>query len=314
MEIINGLHNIAAKHIGNVITLGNFDGVHRGHQMLLDALCAKGKALAVPSTLITFEPQPREFFAGAEVPPRLTRLREKVRLLSETGLDRMVLLPFNDRTAQLPAEWIIEVLLHKMLGARYVVVGDDFRFGRAREGDYAMMASAGELLGFEVGSMSTLVQGDTRISSTRVRQALSQGDFKTAETLLGHEYFIMGRVVYGRQLGRQLGVPTANIRLQRYKAALEGVYCVSVEGIDDEIHPGIANIGVRPTVDGKEPLLEVHIFDYSGNLYGQLLTVKFQRKLRDEHTFESIDALKTQIDADLITARTFFADQAGLAE
>lgn len=314
MEIINGLHNIAAKHKGNVITLGNFDGVHRGHQMLLDALCTKGRALSVPSTLITFEPQPREFFAGAEVPPRLTRLREKVRLLAETGLDRLVLLPFNDRTAQIPAQWLIEVLLHKMLGARYVVVGDDFRFGRAREGDYAMMRSAGERLGFEVGTMSTFVQGDTRISSTRVRKALLQGDFEMAETLLGHEYFIMGRVVYGRQLGRQLGVPTANIRLQRYKAALEGVYCVSVEGIGDEVHNGIANIGVRPTVDGKEPLLEVHVFDYSGNLYGQLLTIKFQRKLRDEHTFESIDALKTQIDADLITARAFFEDQAGFTE
>ncbi|MGK0259537.1 MAG: riboflavin kinase/FMN adenylyltransferase [Candidatus Azotimanducaceae bacterium] len=309
MEIINGLHNIAAKHIGNVITLGNFDGVHRGHQMLLDALCAKGKELGVPSALITFEPQPREFFAGTEVPPRLTRLREKVRLLEETGLDRMVLLPFNERTAQIPAEWIIEVLLHKMLGARYVVVGDDFHFGRDREGNFAMMQRAGERLGFEVGSMSTLQQGDMRISSTLVRQALAEADFEKANALLGHEYFIMGRVVYGRQLGRQLGVPTANIRLQRYKAALEGVYCVLVEGIGGEVHHGIANIGVRPTLEGKEPLLEVHVFDYCGNLYGQLLTVKFQLKLRDERAFESIDALKTQIDADLITARAYFAEQ-----
>jgi riboflavin kinase/FMN adenylyltransferase len=171
------------------------------------------------------------------------------------------------------------------------------------------MQSAGERLGFEVGSMSTLQQGDMRISSTLVRQALAEADFEKANALLGHEYFIMGRVVYGRQLGRQLGVPTANIRLQRYKAALEGVYCVLVEGIGDEVHHGIANIGVRPTLEGKEPLLEVHVFDYCGNLYGQLLTVKFQRKLRDERAFESIDALKTQIDADLITARAYFAEQ-----
>ena len=190
------------------------------------------------------------------------------------------------------------------------MVGDDFRFGRGAEGDYAMLKAAGERHGFGVSPMGTLRYEDHRVSSTRVRQVLAAGDFKQAERLLGHPYFIMGNVVYGRQLGRQLGVPTANIRLQRYKAALTGVYAVSVSGAGaaGTVCQGIANIGVRPTVDGKEPLLEVHLFDYSGNLYGRLLTVTFHHKLRDEQAFAGLDELKTQIQLDLQIARAWFAD------
>ena len=308
MEIIKGIHNLNPAHLGNVVTMGNFDGVHRGHQMLLADLCAKSAELGVPSTLITFEPQPREFFAGSEVPPRLTRLREKVELLSRTKLDRLLLLPFNERTARTPPEWIAKDLFHDLLGVRHVIVGDDFRFGRDRGGNFELLQTMGAELGYTVSQQSTLAEADERISSSRIRAVLAQGDFQTAKELLGHEYFIMGRVVYGRQLGRQLGVPTANIRLQRYRAALEGVYCVTARGVDgaDVELPGIANIGVRPTVDGKEPLLEVHIFDYSGDLYGQLLQIHFKKKLRDEQAFESIDALKEQIDKDLVEAREFF--------
>ncbi len=309
MEILHGLYNIRAEHYGNVVTMGNFDGVHRGHQMLLDHLQQQGAQYNVPSMVITFEPQPREYFAGASVPPRLTRLREKAELLRRHGLDRLLLLPFNEQTARTPAQWITDELLHSRLGAKYVLVGDDFRFGHERRGDYAFMQAAGERLGFAVGQTSTLSLGEQRISSSRVRDALAEGDFALAEELLGHEYFIMGRVVYGRQLGRQLGVPTANIRLHRYKAALEGVYCVTVQGIDDQEYQGIANIGVRPTVDGKEPLLEVHVFDYSGNLYNSLLTVTFKRKLRNEVAFDGIDALKTQIDKDVAEAKAWFAAQ-----
>lgn len=306
MEIINSAHNIRPAHYGNVVTMGNFDGVHKGHQMLLAQLNEKAKILAVPSLLVTFEPQPREFFAGASVPPRLTRLREKVVLLRQTGLDRLLLLPFNERTAQTAPEWIVDDLFHQLLGAKHVVIGDDFRFGRNREGDFNLIKSAGERLGYGASRTSTLNMGEVRISSSLVRSTLASGDFTKAQDLLGHEYFIMGRVVYGRQLGRQLGVPTANIRLQRYKAVLEGVYCVSVEGIDGSTYNGIANIGVRPTVDGKEPLLEVHIFDYSGNLYGRLLSVTFKQKLRDEQAFGSIDLLKEQIDKDLLEAKRWF--------
>lgn len=307
MDIIRGIPNIRAEHRGNVVTLGNFDGVHKGHQRLLEHLQQHSAEQGVPSLLITFEPQPREFFAGASVPPRLTRLREKVELLRRQGLDRLLLLPFNEHTARLEAGWITDNLLHRLLDARYVMVGDDFRFGHERQGNFEFMQAAGQRHGFAVGQTSTLMSGEERISSSRIRRVLSEGDFTSARALLGHEYFIMGRVVYGRQLGRQLGVPTANIRLQRYKAALEGVYCVTVDGVDGQTYQGIANIGVRPTVDGKEPLLEVHLFDYAGDLYNTLLTVTFKHKLRDERAFDGLAALKSQIETDIQQARQWLS-------
>jgi riboflavin kinase/FMN adenylyltransferase len=217
-------------------------------------------------------------------------------------------MPFNEKVSNIPAEWFVKDFMVDLVGARHVVVGDDWRFGRGREGDFAMLQAAGEKYGYEVTSLSTLLEGEERISSTLVRETLSEGNFLKAQELLGHEYFIMGRVVYGRQLGRQLGVPTANIRLQRYRAALEGVYCVQVEGLPGgKVFDGIANIGVRPTVDGKEPLLEVHLFDFAGDIYGQLIQVTFNKKLRDEQTFASIDELKAQIEADIESAKAWFA-------
>ena len=306
MEIINGLHNLRSRHQGCVLTIGNFDGVHRGHRQLIDALCEKAKALGVPSMLMTFEPQPREFFAGTKLPARLTRFREKVYLLDQTPLDRLLCLPFNERTANIEADWFAKDFVVDQVGAKHLVIGDDFRFGRGREGDFALFERYGQIHGYSVSAMSTLLQGEARISSTLIRETLAAGDFTAAANLLGHVYFIMGRVVYGRQLGRQLNVPTANIRLQRYRAALEGVYCVTVEGIAGAVRHGIANIGVRPTVDGKEPLLEVHVFDYTGNLYGDLIKVTFKQKLREEQAFDSIDALKTQINQDIEQARHYF--------
>ena len=306
MEIINGLHNLRSRHQGCVLTIGNFDGVHRGHRQLIDALCEKAKALGVPSMLMTFEPQPREFFAGTKLPARLTRFREKVYLLDQTPLDRLLCLPFNERTANIEADWFAKDFVVDQVGAKHLVIGDDFRFGRGREGDFALFERYGQIHGYSVSAMSTLLQGEARISSTLIRETLAAGNFTAATNLLGHEYFIMGRVVYGRQLGRQLNVPTANIRLQRYRAALEGVYCVTVEGIAGAVRRGIANIGVRPTVDGKEPLLEVHVFDYTGNLYGDLIKVTFKQKLREEQAFDSIDALKTQINQDIEQARHYF--------
>ena len=308
MEIINGLHNIHPRHRGCVLTVGNFDGVHRGHRTLIEALCTRAEELGVPSMLMTFEPQPREFFPSTKLPARLTRFREKVHLLSQTRLDRLLCLPFNERTANIEAQWFAKDFIVDEVEAKHVVIGDDFRFGRGREGDFAMFETFGREFGYEVSAMSTLLRGEERISSTLIRQTLAAGDFAAATAMLGHEYFIMGRVVYGRQLGRQLNVPTANIRLQRYRAALEGVYCVTVDGVGDSVRQGIANIGVRPTVDGKEPLLEVHVFDYAGNLYGDLIKVTFKQKLRDEQAFESIDALKNQIAADLEQAHGYFAE------
>ena len=307
MEIISGVHNIKPRHRGCVVALGNFDGVHLGHQQILARLCEAAEQRGVPSALVTFEPQPREFFAGAKVPARLTRFREKVVLLKRSQLDRLICLPFNERTANTSAAWIAQEFLHDQLGAEFVLLGDDARFGRGAEGDFAMLSTMGESLGYTVGQMDTYTIDDARVSSSRIREVLAAGQFELAERLLGHEYFIMGRVVYGRQLGRQLGVPTANVRLQRYRAALEGVYAVTVSGIGQEVLTGVANIGVRPTVDGKEPLLETHIFDFRGDIYGQLMSVTFKHKIRDEQAFGSIDELKAQIERDIKTARDWFA-------
>ncbi|MEE4361506.1 MAG: bifunctional riboflavin kinase/FAD synthetase [Pseudomonadales bacterium] len=306
MDIIRGMHNLRARHRGCVATIGNFDGVHRGHRMILDALGARARALGLPSTLITFEPQPREFFQGREVPARLTRLREKLQLLQETGLDRVLLLPFNERLASMSADTMVREVFVEGLGLRHLIVGDDFRFGRGREGDHAMLVAAGQEHGFGVEDLGTLLEGGERVSSSLIREALANGDLARAERLLGHPYFIMGRVVYGRQLGRQLGVPTVNVPLQRYRAALEGVFAVEVSGLGAPLR-GVANIGVRPTVDGREPLLEVHLFDFHEDCYGALLTTVFREKIRDEWKFESLDALKAQLALDIERARAILA-------
>ena len=306
MELIRGIHSIAPRHRGNVVTIGNFDGVHHGHQKLLAHLFAKGVELQRPSLLMTFEPQPREFFRGTAVPARLTRFREKVALLRPTDIDRVLCVPFNERMASMPAAYMAKDLLRDTLGAEYVIVGDDFRFGSGRVGDYAMLKAAGDRYGYGVSHMGTLRLEHERVSSTRIRAALAAGDFATAEKLLGHKYFMMGHVVYGRQIGRTMGVPTANIRLQRYRSPLAGVFCVSVHGLDRR-YEGVANIGVRPTVDGREPLLEVHIFDFDEDIYGMLLTVTVHHKLRDERKFPSLDALKARIEVDIEEAKDWFA-------
>jgi len=297
MEVIRGIYNVQPRHRGCVATVGNFDGVHHGHQMLLAHLIAKSEELGVPSVLITFEPQPREFFRGASVPARLTRFREKITLLQQSGIDRVLCLPFNEAMAKVEAHTVIENFLVKSLGVRYLVVGDDFRFGQGAIGDYAMLKAAGDKYGFGVSHLGTMTFEHERVSSSRIRDLLREGKLEAAERLLGHPYFIMGRVVYGRQLGRQLGTPTANIQLRRYHSALSGVFAVEVKR-DNQFFQGVANIGVRPTIEGKEPLLEVYLFDWDGDLYGQLLTVTFRYKLREEQKFAGLDALKDQIKLD----------------
>ena len=312
MEIIRGLHNIRPRHAGCVATIGTFDGIHHGHQMLLAHLVAKSEELAAPSLLVTFEPQPREYFVSrgdqrTPAPARLTRFREKIHLLRHTGIDRVLCIPFNERTRLIPAAEVVERFLVQLLGVRYLVVGDDFQFGKDREGDYAMLKDAGDRFGFGVSHMGTLTFDHERVSSTRIRDALRDGDFALAEKLLGRPYFMMGRVVYGRRIGRTIGVPTANIRLQRYRAALEGVFAATVDGLG-EPRLGAASIGIRPTVAGKEPLLEVHVLDFDADLYGRLLTVTLQWKIREERWFPSLQAMKTEIDQDIEKTRAFFAN------
>ena len=312
MEIIRGLHNIRPRHAGCVATIGTFDGVHHGHQMLLAHLRAKSEELGVPSLLVTFEPQPREYFRQVPVPARLTRFREKIHLLHNTRIDRVLCIPFNERTRLMSATEIIERFFVDMLGVYYVVVGDDFRFGKDREGNYATLKEAGDRFGFGVSHMGTLTFDHERVSSTRIREALKAGDFGTAERLLGRPYFMMGRVVYGQQIGRRIGVPTANIRLQRYKAALEGIFAATVDGLG-ATRQGAASIGVRPTVGGKESLLEVHILDFDENIYGRLLTVTLQWKIRAERRFPSLQAMQQEIERDIERTRSFFARPANPA-
>lgn len=302
MEIIRGAHNLHAHHKGCVAALGNFDGVHHGHQMILRHLVDKGAENGVPSLLITFEPQPQEFFDPNSAPARLTKLREKLYLIEQSGIDRVLVVPFNERTSNVAAEDVIETFFVESLDVRHVVVGDDARFGREAKGDYRLLRATGQKFGFGVTNFGTLELDGERVSSTRVRECLVRGDLRSAERLLGHPYFMIGRVVRGQRLGRNLGAPTANIRLQRFRAPVTGVYAVQVDWRNVSL-PGVANIGSRPTVQGKELLLEVHLFDFDKDVYGEHLRVTLCHKVRDEQKFDSVDELREQIGLDMEAAR-----------
>lgn len=306
MQLVRGLHNLRPRHRGCVATIGNFDGVHRGHQAILARLRERGAELGLPTCVILFEPQPREYFTPDQAPPRLARLRDKVELLQAEGVDQVVCLAFNQRFRQLSAEAFVDTVLVQGLGVRHLEVGDDFRFGCDRLGDFAFLVEAGARLGFTVEAAHTVESAGTRVSSTQIRAALAQGDFASAERLLGRPFSITGRVLHGQKLARQLGWPTANVQLKRRRAALAGVYLVSAE-IDGQARAGVANIGVRPTVAGDgRPHLEIHLLDYTGDLYGRRITVVFHHKLRDEQRFASLEALKAAIGADVAAARAYW--------
>lgn len=307
-SLIRGLHNLRTPHRGCVATIGSFDGVHRGHRAIIDQLLVQAQQLGLPSVVMVFEPQPFEFFAGDKAPARLMRLRDKIRVLSACGVDRVFCLQFNQRLRQLSAHDFIKQVLVDGLGIKSLVVGDDFRFGCDRAGDFSLLQKAGEEYGFSVYDTCTVQEGGERISSTRIRGALLAEQFEEAERLLGHPYTMRGRVVYGQQLGRTIGVPTANVRLRRYRSPLNGVFAVRLRLVKEGLWlPGVANVGVRPTVGGEtRPILEVHLLDFTGHLYGQEVEVVFDKKLRDEQKFSSLDALKTQIHSDIVTAKQYF--------
>ena len=304
MRIIRGLHNLRPEHGGSVATIGNFDGVHLGHQAVFRELIAEGRRLGLPATVITFEPQPLEYFAPERAPSRLTRLREKLGAMRDVGVERVLLLEFGSRLAQMEAEEFVEALLVDKLAVRHLYVGDDFRFGRGRRGDIGMLRMAGARHHFTVDGMNTLALGGERISSTRIREALGRGDLEDAARCLGRPYTICGRVAHGDKRGRRIGFPTLNIDLHRRVSPLRGVFAVRVNGIDGGALPGVANIGTRPTVAGDTRyLLEVHLFDFAREIYGAHLTVEFVARIRDERRFGSFDALKAQIGRDAATAR-----------
>jgi riboflavin kinase/FMN adenylyltransferase len=306
MDLIRGIHNLRPRHRGCAATIGNFDGVHLGHQAVLGQLSDRAGELRLPVTVITFEPQPREYFTPEQVPPRLTRLREKVEALRRFGVDRVLCLRFNDHLAGLPPEEFIRIILLEGLDVKYLVVGDDFRFGRDRAGDFDLLERVGASRGFPVVTMHSFSIGGVRVSSTRVREALEAGDLATAESLLGRPYRMSGRVAHGDKRGRTIGFPTANIYLHRTATPVQGVFVVELFGLEGEPVRGVANVGNRPTVDGTRSLLEVHLFDFHRDIYGCHVQVEFLHKLRPERRFESFDALKRQIEEDAARARDWF--------
>ncbi|MCW8983400.1 MAG: bifunctional riboflavin kinase/FAD synthetase [Gammaproteobacteria bacterium] len=310
MQFIRGLHNLTSLHYGCVATIGNFDGVHLGHQAVLGQLAEKGAELGLPTVVITFEPQPQEYFSHGDVPPRLTRLREKVKALTRFSVDRVLCLSFNPRLAALSADEFVQQVLLDGLGVKYLVVGDDFHFGSNRSGNFETLKRAGEQHGFEVVNMHTFSIGGLRVSSTRVRQALQVGDLDLAEQLLGRPYRMSGRVAHGNKLGRTIGFPTANLFLHRKKTPVDGVYAVEMYGVEGEPVAGVANVGTRPTVGGTRSLLEVHLFNFNREIYRAHVNVDFLLKIREERKFESFDALKQQILKDGEQAENFFKTRA----
>ena len=291
----------------STLTIGNFDGVHRGHRALLERVVAKAHELGTTSTVLTFEPHPREFFAPQGAPARLTRLREKLELIAATGIERVHLTHFNARFAAMSAAQFVEDILVRGLGAAWLLVGRDFRFGAKRAGDFGALEAAAKRHGFSLEAMPDVAFDGERVSSSAARTALEAGELAHAERLLGRSYTISGRVGHGAHLGRELGFPTANIALAQ-RPPLAGIYVVEVEGVESNARRGVASVGRRPTVNPvPTPLLEVHLFDWDRDLYGKRLRVRFLRKLRDEAKFDDLTSLRAAIARDAAQAREYFA-------
>ena len=313
--------NVLNLNLGCALTIGNFDGVHRGHQAMLALLKNEASHRNIPSCVMTFEPHPRDYFAKLTknpdlAPARIATLRDKLTELARCGIDQCVVLPFNAAfAAQSPQNFIDDVLV-KSLGVKYVLVGDDFRFGAKRAGDYAMLDAAGEQAGFEVARMNSYEVHGLRVSSSGVRAALNQGRMDDVAKLLGRPYSISGHVVHGRKLGRELGCPTLNLRFSHWKPAASGIFAVRVFGLTDHALDGVANLGIRPSLDpsdvnGGRVLLETHCLDWPDTLgaeggYGKIIRVELLHKLHDELKYDSLEALKTGIAKDCVDARAFF--------
>jgi riboflavin kinase/FMN adenylyltransferase len=309
-KLIRSHYNLKTRHQGGVVTIGNFDGVHLGHQQLIARTIEAAKERGTHSLVVTFEPHPFEFFSREQVTiPRLTRLREKFAALSDCGVDFVLILPFNQDVASLSASDFVTHILHEHLHPAHMVIGDDFRFGHQRQGDFGMLKQMGNQLGFDVESLPTyLVEGE-RVSSTSVRKALAEDNLELASALLGHPYTMLGRVRNGDQLGRQLNCPTANIFLHRRLTPVKGIYTVYMHGIADHPLPGVANVGTRPTVDGTRTLLEVHLLNFNQDIYGRYVSVEFCEKLREEVRYPNLTLLKEQMARDIEEARHYFQKQ-----
>jgi riboflavin kinase/FMN adenylyltransferase len=308
MRLVQGLGFLPPAEGGCVATIGNFDGVHIGHRAVIEKLTAAGRRLGLPICVVLFEPQPREYFDPGTAPPRLMRLREKLDRLADLPVDRVLLLRFTSRLAHMAAEAFIREILIDGLGVRYLVVGDDFRFGSKRRGNFALLQEYGRHHGFEVADTPSVLLDGERVSSTLVRQALARGDLDWAARLLGRPYAVCGRVVHGAKRGRTLGFPTANVLMRRKNVPVQGVFAVTMAGTGAVPLPGVANVGIRPTVSGgSRVLLETHVLDFAGDLYGRMVEIEFHRKLRDERRFAGLPELQAQIENDVAAARAYFA-------
>ncbi|KAB7623145.1 bifunctional riboflavin kinase/FAD synthetase [Alkalilimnicola sp. S0819] len=305
MRLIRGFDNLPSSLRGGAVTIGNFDGVHRGHQRMLAELRARADELGGPALLLSFEPHPLEYLHPEKAPPRITRLRDKLLALRGCGLDALICLRFGPRLAALEAEAFVRRVLHDGLEARYLLVGDDFRFGRGRGGDYALLKGLAPRYGLALGRMDTVAEAGGRISSTRIRERLAAGELAEAERLLGRPYAISGRVSHGQRLGRELGFPTLNLPFIGMRPPLRGIFTVRVHGLGAP-REGVASIGTRPTVNGRGTVLEVYLLDFDQQVYGRHVRVEFLHWLRDEQRFDSLEALRAQIAADVAAARHYF--------
>lgn len=311
IELIRGLHNIKAKHQHCVVTIGNFDGIHRGHQGLFQLLKERACEQKASTLVITFEPQPNEYFLPNQPVPRLTRWREKCYWLDQIGIDYLLIIPFTPMFSNLKAENFIHLILVNLLQIKQIIVGHDFHFGHNREGNIDLLKQQKK---FTTETMPSLKVEGERVSSTRIRQALKEGHQSLAERLLGRPYTMMGRVGHGNKLGRQLGFPTANIAMGRKMPPVQGIYIVRLHGIAPTPLPGVANVGIRPTIGGTRSLLEVHLFNFDRDIYGKHVTIEFCKKLRDEERYANLELLKAQIEKDAETARAYFVKRGELYE
>jgi riboflavin kinase / FMN adenylyltransferase len=306
MEYIRGLQGLREKHRGAAVTIGSFDGIHLGHGALIASTCGIARQLGRPAMMLTFEPLPREYLMKQDPPARLTDFRERWRVLERSDLHAVCVLRFNERLRQLSGEQFVELLTERFAAAA-VVVGQDFRFGRGGAGSIALLRAAADAGRFALELVPSVCVDDVRVSSSGVRALLAAGGFTAARDLLGRAYSMRGRVVRGEQLGRRLGYPTANIRMRRAKLPFTGIYAVRVRGVDPAnahaARAGVASLGFRPTIGGTEPLLEAHVFDFDGSLYGSELDVEFVAKIRDEEKFASLDALVQRMHLDAAEAR-----------
>ncbi len=313
MLIFRGIPALAETPIA--LTIGNFDGVHLGHQAMLQRMEEAARKRGLPACVMTFEPHPREFFTPDQAPTRLTSLREKLELFEQYGVERVFICRFNQQFARTHADDFAADILQRRLQTKWMLIGDDFRFGAKRAGDFALLQEAGAKLGVEVEEMHSVTEAELRVSSTAVREALAGGNLDLAARLLGRPYSISGRVEHGESLGHKIGFPTANIQLKHNRPPLWGIFAVEVEGLGDKPLQGAASLGVRPTVmNNGLPTLEVHLFNFDRQIYNRHVRVDFLHKLRDEMKFPDLQTLTAQIAADVDNAKKFFANSTAKAQ